>query len=400
MPGTYSGPIELDPGTDDGPTIELTANVSHPPIWPLLAVVAGVLAAFAVALARDYWRPRELLILNLRRAGELYAQRDESCPADPGQDNWMTGAFRLNAEGRLAPFDSEQNAFGDKAYAEIQAAGDGDGLATAEARVRDLDSLVRLWQDECAAAGDLRSAVDAHAKDLPEPAVITTANELLDREQPIEWDASGGRTLTAQATGYVTELRDQASAIALYDEARTWYKRAQDAWTHLDEGSKDRARQIDPIDPETQWNIDRDKHDTLTEWHSADVDLVMARKLALYRALPVTPVPGPVGAEIAPDEVLAEAWVERTRSALPDRHRVEARPAATILRDLKSFDIRYFVVIALVAMAVYFVTIYPDGNFGSRWQYLTAFLAGLAGTVAIDWLLLPWFRSYRLPDKA
>jgi hypothetical protein len=407
-PGTYTGTISLDPGIDEGPTIDLTANVAHAPFWPLLTLAAGVLAAYAVVHSRDYRRPRELVTLHLRRAGEMYAQPIGGCPAEDEPTNWMRGAFRLTGPGVLAAFDAQGDSFGDKAFAEIVDARDADGLAAAEARVRDIESLVRLWRAECSAAQDLQAIVDEHSGEEQQPAVIARARKLLVVEQPIEWGASGGKTLTAQATDHVTALRDQATAIALYEEARKWFERAEKAWDALDGAIQGKASQIDPIDPAPQWAVDRDQHDTLAEWQAADVDLLMARKLALYRALQIPQEPGLERKRFSSEEVTImlaneasdRARVKHARAALPDHHRVETRPAAAILGDLKDFDFRYFLIVALVAVAVYFVTIYPDENFGDRWQYLTAFLAGMAGTVAIDWALLPWFSAYRPPDKA
>lgn len=395
--GTYSGSVQLDPDIEDGPTAEATVNVTHHWFWAFLAVLTGLAAAGLWTWLRDRERPKKMLRLHLRRAGTRYAIGRQRCPEPAGGD-WMSSAFRLEA-GKLGKSTTTGAHFGDKTLAAIEAGGDPDLLDDAEARVRDITELVRVWLDGCGVVPELRSLVDTHKTADEGAAVFVRAEELLEVTRPLEWKEIEETSLAEQATDFVNQRRDQAAAIKLYAEAREWKEKAAGLWKRLTRQEQDDVGKVDPTDPDSDWDTAVADLKTRQEWEAADVDQRMARRFAHYSAVLSRRDERNARMLRRPPPIAVDAAVARSRTQIELGHRVvESRSPDAILREIQTLDLVYFGWVASLAILIYFLTLFPDAAFGEPTDYLTAFLAAASGALVIDWALLPWFRSYRLPS--
>jgi hypothetical protein len=72
----------------------------------------------------------------------------------------------------------------------------------------------------------------------------------------------------------------------------------------------------------------------------------------------------------------------------------DTRTPEGIRASVRVHDLLDFIVTALLASLAYLLALTYLGTFGTWQHYLAVFVAGASGSLAINWALLPWARSY------
>jgi hypothetical protein len=378
----------------DAPAVDVTVNVQDFILWPIFALALGTLLAYFVARRRDIDRPRGLLVFHLRRIGDLYAAARRG-PCDGERDRgWLRETFHLNRQGKVE-LDSRRQTIADQLYKAIRKAPDAGELAKVEQSIRDLEELVGTWEKMCAAAQGLEGRRRANLKIDPEADVFAVASELLHRNSRF--------TSPSEALDFVKALNDQSAAIELLVKGHKLYVDAQELWSRL---SREERRNNAKLDPDDFWSVTvrhlASKDELIGASISTELAAISRGLLAVLRARPDPR-----------DEYLSQARVERIdRDAISTDVEaedgailslfptVERRPAAALLGEVRTLDRFDFIVSAAITAVVFLQGLYVDKNFGTEWDYLAAVAAALAGTLVINWKLLPAYRDYRMPEAA
>jgi hypothetical protein len=410
--GKYSGDISVASDESEAPKIALTVNVEDLFVWPLAALLLGVCLAFWFSWQRGAHRQRSLLTKHLSEVRDRYlAQRDSDCSALRSR-RWMRNTFRIEPGPNNTIFDATGPTLADQAYGKVIGSKTAEALKDAERLVRDLDALVSVWADICRAATRLGGLVRRSRSKGPSSPVLNRARQLLGRR-------SGFKT-AASAEEFLKELIDQAAAIELYQHALDMYELAIASWSELRPGEKE---DLAENDPEVYWETDADGLETREQFEKADPAAALAeinrKLLARLRNRPDAVArlmsfarDGDRFLAPQPEGPVAFSWLLQTVNHFASEHArqsvdvayrpIEHRTTQQILTDMRILDLIDFFASGGIAVALFLITLYPDKNFGTGWQYLGAILAGAGGTLVINWQLLPWFRSYSLPkeDKA
>lgn len=386
--GKYSGSLSLDPTIDKSPAIALTVNVQDLFVWPLLVLVLGAGVGWWLGRRRDRGRPKDILVLELAKIRDRYVSAAVGSSA--GHLRWLPSAFSIPKDGKGPGFDPQGLSLGDLLYRRIRGARTLDELTGEIARaVTDVGTLVDEWMAAGAAADALQGRVALHRPFDPSAGVFAEADDLLGRTEPL--------ADLAAATEFHQKLSDQSEAVETFVAARAVYRDAASSWATLTDQERDALR-LKSMDPTVYWEETVRPARTLEELQSSgavarlrDMDLAIANELARGRrgrmelvgpavgAEPLERVEGPIRAIVGP---------------------VDRRSPAAIELEIERRDLFDFGIVAAVTTLVFFLSIYVDKNFGGGWQYLAAFLAGASSELAINWKLLPWYRSYRSAGAA
>jgi hypothetical protein len=372
--GTYSGSLPFEVGNDEASTLSLTVKVQDLFIYPLMAVFAGAGLAYLLRRRSDDTRPRALLRDELKKARSRYvAARMKYGEADrtildrifdpvnelPGGQSEAAKLFQL-----IAAADSKEDLdAATKAAADLIEAGDLiDALVEARTGLRD--------QLE----GELSSVTEAAAlrkagSDLLQSVEITSLDDL---------------------NAHLDAVREQTRANVYWARAFRLYRLVLEKYQRLSETLPawidDRARLADPTAiSEAYLRPAR----TIQDLEDPDVLGMLRERMGIIevalRAAPRSDGAPPPGGSLG--ALLASVVMP----AMPDRITPDRR-----IEWLWLGDVIEFWIVAAIAAAAFLGTAYVDQAFGSTWQYLAAFVTGAAGTLAVNFTLLPWYRSYRV----
>jgi hypothetical protein len=393
--GKYAGKLSLDASVEKAPTIDLTVNVQDFILWPILALVGGIYLAYRMTKSRDTGRTQRSLVYQLARIGNSYAAARKGVCEGVRDGRWLALTFHLNDKGEVE-FDASRKTTADELYAKIRTLNDVGEVATIEQSLRDLEELVGLWEQMCAAAQGLESRVRSHRKLDPEAAVFKVARELLDRTSRF--------TKPNETVDFVKSLNDQSAAIEILVKARTLYDKASELWSRLTPAEQSANAKLNAED---FWSSSvrhlATKDELVSDSILQDLAEINRDLLAVIRQRPPQDADRGFFSYRLPaiasqvDEYNAKAEEDSVLSMLPS---VERRPAAALLAEIRTLDRWEFAITGVVTSLVFLQAIYVDKNFGTGWNYLSAFLAALVGTLVINWKLLPWYRDYRLPKAA
>jgi hypothetical protein len=373
--GTYSGSLPFEVGNDEASTLSLTVKVQDLFIYPLLAVFAGAGLAYLLRRRSDDTRPRALLQEELRNARNRYiAARARYGEADrtvldkifdpvnelPGGQSEAAKLFQL-----IAAADSKE---------------DLDAAAKTAANLIEAGDLIDALVE---ARTGLRNQLEGELSSVSEAAVLRKAGS--DLLQSVEINSLDDLNAHLDAVREQTRANVYwARAFRLYRLVLEKYQRLPDT---LPEWINDRARLADPTAiSEAYIRPAR----TIQDLENPDV-LGMLRErmgiieVALRAAPPSDGAPPPPGGSLG--AILASVVMP----AMPDRLTPDRR-----IEWLRLGDVIEFWIVAAIAAAAFLGTAYVDQAFGSTWQYVAAFVTGAAGTLAVNFTLLPWYRSYRV----
>lgn len=404
--GSYEGDLALDPGNDESPKLSVKVEAKDLPLWPLGAVLVGALFSFLfLKLWDDRERPRRVLAEELTAAAESYWKARDGKVNDDGSYNLDELFGRAGANGGKLPDGSGAAAL----LTEIRSAKTQEALEKKRVEVAGHAAAAALWPKVQEQTTALRKALEGlPQQDMGLPIAAAT-RKLLDR-----------RTADDPAA-YLKELTDQTTAVAGWIAAQEIFKVAQALHEEL------LAADPPPHEPYLaliRWADPKAIYDAYLAPVQSLADLrerrALDRLLESLRTLdgltddPTRLAPGGIQFRLQ-----REAWEGRVEGlpepgkepadaragALPDLTpaKTEATPLSAKLRAqiVERDTLNFWVSAGLVALAWVAALYAASATYGSLWQYLGAFLAGATGTLAINWALLPWYRSYvSKPAKA
>lgn len=401
--GKYTGELVLAPAASGAPQVALpiTVNAQDLILWPWATLGLGVIAAWLFSKRRDQSRPPGVLLAAIMRIDERYrdirrgTSDDPDCPPpctyesvfpSRGAGYPTAAACRaLSLAARAALTEAE------RLYCDIQTAGTNEELEERRTAVNDLAARVADWKPTRDAARDLCEALKTAEREIVDGAdvpILATSRELLRPASPRS---------AAEAEALLERLASQAEAVARYItgwrlvvEARLPYAAL---FARRDEFTPDERARLVQNDPDEAYRTWLRPARTLEDVVAGD-SIPRLRELRRFlrnldKAYPAPQLAGEPPVEPAgmmPGEFPLPPSIAATR---------DRRDAEEIIGSVRRDDRIEFVFTAVVLSLAFILTQYTGKNFGSWEQYLTVFLAGAAGTTAINWALLPWYRSYR-----
>ena len=411
--GDYEAEIPLS-AADGAPTLSVKTAARDFFLWPLLVLLLGAGLAYWWVRRRDRGRPRDVVKLALLdvaaqherdRAKLARKAGDRACPYSldgvfpESKGGWKRRRGHRSADA-VALLDAIDRVRSQeqldrlleqvRLYAELveqwpQACGEARELRAANGRLRDAGPRARA----------VREATDSVLEGAPRPAEpgaaekltrkLAAQHALVERWLAVAQQLDVGERLYAQLEPRTRdeELRDLLGAHRpgrLEEELRAAITTA--ALDRVEDALREDLRVLHAV----------------ALWPPARVPgVTLEAELAADGPRGTTRVTGAPGAEVRGLPV--PALVERLLPRFEPGADTPAAGARQIRRRLVALDRMDFVFAAAVTILFYFPTLYSDG-FGSGWQYLAAFAAGVGGQLAITWQLLPWYRSTRLPKAA
>jgi hypothetical protein len=408
-PGTYEGQLVLDPTAEKPQTVQATVKARDAIIWPLLFVAGGIGVAFLIRFWQAVWRGRGILRTRLQEVVDPYLKRRLLPDGGPrpltsdeaerpemyeeldamlnelGEKQFSEGADCSSADLRRVP----------SLYCEIGKADSNERLAELEKQIAEIESLFRRRMQIFAGFDQLSEAASGLDGQLP---IKRDAEDVLD--------LATVEVLTDEESALIARrLRVQALITVLYRVVGRRYaglsERLKELLKHLHpaviygDPGKALART-----PEDQAALRLRFTAALRMLHDPEAAVprrVRLRRVAPERGLwlataervplrefPIEPPPDEpqlTPAQVADDIVAAEV------------------PTPTETRSrLERIDWVVFGVSAALAALAYLLPQYRDATYGTMEDYLLAFTAGAAGTVAINWLLAPFSRLYTRLD--
>lgn len=420
--GAFSGSLNLKPGEEDAPVLKVTVNTQDHWGYPLGTLAAGVVLAALVRWLRDQKRPKDLLKASIKDAGSSYWRDREltGVPVPAGPVYLLDKVFPKPEEGyrdvQTAPKGKPELKEAEQTFHQVSQAKSSASLEAVQAEVRELQSRAALWKPSVLAAETLektRGSTETELKGLEaDPAKFYTlayASELVkNRSKP--------PTTAAEATKLRDELLAQPQALALSVEAWQLAREARLLFAAL------KGIQLTPLDRAALRDSDPDaivQNYLYPSKTPADLERyqVMRRLREALRTLQglVSVYPQPSiskgreadngagrgrGAGFTRQSAEVAGMPAVIPTVLPPFVPVDKRAAPQILASVRFRDWLDFFFAAVAVSLTFFLTLYVGKNFGNPEEYLTALLAGSAGTLLIDWTLQPWFRNYQTSTKA
>jgi hypothetical protein len=379
--GTYTGDISLDPGNDEAATVSLTVKVQDFVLWPILAVLTGSVLAYLLKWRGDRKRPKDILQLALSNAREDYrvkAKENKKEKKEPDDRTILDDVFG----GAAWPNDSSVSG---ELYVEIGKARTKEHLDALAVTVVDIVKLADSYDGIVAARAALRAQLSGPISEKEDAAKLRAAGRALLAQTQLTSSAAAEAhraAISKQMTATVTWLR----ANRLAGVAAALFRRLP---SDLPEWIADEAKLANPAGicagylRQAESLDDLERPDVIGKLQESIRILALALTVSggvdgdenrrLQRLVAAGTGEGIEGAPIVPP------------LAVPDRR----------LASIRRLDRLEFVVVALIAVGLFLGTAYVDKAFGTAWNYLAAFLTGAAGTVTINFTLLPWYRSYR-----
>jgi hypothetical protein len=387
--GTYEGTLPLDPQSNTAPSLSVKVLSRDDWWWPLGAIFFGALAGWLLLRYNQELRPKDRLKdrLTSTAADYIAAEKGVSAKGWP-QPYTLAATFRENSDWRCPPRSAEARE-AERLYCEIEGADSQETLDGRRETVLDLIDHVAGWKQVCHSAHLTKGAMDA----LPwEDAPIVGATESLlapTADRPADDpDRPEVPATAAQATAYRHRLDDQTLALRewlacwqLHQHALEVRERIRPAG--LSDAEQERLRDLNPDALAEAYLLPvRSKRD-LEEARALDRFRELVRSLtALERASAPSEPAAAADATAGPPLALA----------LPVPVDTSALVAAALREQTRRADVVVFLVTFAVTALAYLATIYPGTTFGSPWDYIGAFAAGVIGQAAVNAALLPWNR--------
>jgi hypothetical protein len=372
--GTYSGAIPFDVGNDDASSLSLTIKVQDLFIYPLLAVFAGAGVTYWLRRRSDDTRPKAVLQAELEDSRKRYAEaRKEYSNADRGiLDAIFDPLSELPAgHGEAATL-----------FGQITNAATKEELDELADKTADLLKAGDLSDALATARSSLLTQLDGDLASIPAAEALRKAGT----------DVLGSTTIksSSDADAHLNAVGEQAEANTYWLRAFALYGVALDRYralpASLPSWIDDRARLANPIAVREGYLRPAT---SLKDLEGPDVLGMVRERLGIievaHAAGPPPSGPTPTAASLA--NLLSAIQLPR----MPDRQTPDRR-----LEWLRLGDAIEFWIVAVIAAAAFLGTAYVGQAFGSGWQYLAAFVAGAAGTLAVNFTLLPWYRKYRV----
>jgi hypothetical protein len=351
--GKYSG--SLKPAGAD--PLDVTVHVQDWFLYPLIAILLGVLAGGYGLRRYETWRSKQVVEKSVSAARDEY--RDMSAPPE------------------LDGFDFEQ-ALQPKLVA-LRAAKDVDAIGDATDEINELLDKLTRWLRLGQALNELRAAlvalvdVDGHEAPTEHGTPIgDTAGMLRERYaiSGVDLDEATERRLS-----------EQTLIIALYTRVRRL------------EGPEVPPMQSAAWGTYTGTGPELDRDRSATRRLIADLTRIEHH---LAQDLPSIPTTSQF-LRFTFERVDFAARVSPTVTEMAPRPEHLGTPAE-ITRSIRRTDGLAFALKSMVLVAAYFIPFYIGKEFGGWDQYVTAFAAGFAGTVALPWELFPLLRSQKPPE--
>jgi hypothetical protein len=244
-------------------------------------------------------------------------------------------------------------------------------------------SLVDSWAQDCKKAMILRDSVTKHRGLWPDAELFAVADDILAPSKPFA-DADA-----AKAKGVA--LDEHARAVDQFVRAHGYYTEAKKLWGRLEPGQREA---LADANPDVYWRDVVARLRSLPELQEERVLVELRSRLRRFRI--ALAAPPEADTERAIEAVRAEDVVGADVAATGATVRRATKwPEADALKSfMRRIDVLDFLLATVATTAVFTATLYVDKNFGTAWQYLAALVAGISGQLAINWQLLPWFRSY------
>jgi len=404
--GKYEGNLLLEPEASNSPKLAVTVSARDFLLWPLLTLLAGVLLAWALVWWRDTRRPKNLVLARIK---EIHRTNEENTPDRNGPDPLYTYAdlFPKPPDGYPGWWHWRQCKFVQKPrsarelYCNVMASRSKEELEITQKQVNDLASRVDLWRPTYEATKTLHLARDAAHREVPDPKRIPLLQATKELLQPRE--RGDLPTTVAEAETLLGKLKELTDALNLFVEGTKLKKEIQPLYVRL-LAIEDRLkldserRELHESDPDAIYRaylLPATSKAQITEGNALGrlraAQYVLQRLKDAYQhqvsesLSRLASVPTPSGMEAAEIPSFLPALADRLR---------DTRTPESLRASVRVHDWVDFAVAALLASLAYLLALTYLGNFGTGQHYLAAFVAGASGSLAINWALLPWARSY------
>jgi hypothetical protein len=379
--GVYKGTLAFDPDSETAKSLDLTVNVQDLFVWPLLVALAGSYVVWRYKDRTDRTRPKRVLRIAIEDARKRYISAHPA--GTPGLlDSVFDGGVAL-PDGRGAAADL---------YRLIGTARTKEELDDSTTATKDLITLVDLAPAIEAVRGELRKQIEeGPLAALSDATPIRTAGAGL-------WARDSLDSLD-EATDHLAALKSQVEANVEWLRAFELCRLVQARYASLPQPIPptiaDRVLLADPrairaayLRPAT--SLDDLTEPSVIEMLRERLVIIEAARLAATPKVPPPPHPADAPHPAAVDELVPSILAQIQMPFLPSGSTPEHK-----LAWLRIGDSVEFVVVAVIAALVFLQSAYVDKAFGTSWQYVAAFATGAGGTIAINFALLPWYRSYR-----
>ena len=377
--GTYSGAIVLDPGSETSPKLGLTVKVQDLFIYPLIVALIGSAIAYVIRMRTDRNRPKKVAERTLEISRIAY--RDATVGKDQADAKLLDAVFDREKE--------LPNGVGVAAslVADIGKAKTKEKLDEYADKALALTKMADLYPAIESARRELRSQLTLKLTPVTDAKAIVDEGATLLAVQSLP-------TFEA-ADSHLASVRAQVKAGVVWLQSYALFEAARNILNGLPETLPPWiSQEVAKVDPRAILETDLKPAATLDDLEKGRVIERMRdslRVLEMAKARTDKPTRG-----VSRDTGEEGAFVtfDTADIVLP-----EFLAPSILDRDMaliKLGDRAEFLVVAVISAAAFLGTSYAGKAFGTPWDYLAAFVAGALGTLAINFTLLPWYRSYRL----
>jgi hypothetical protein len=404
-PGDYSGKIDLLPDDKEKGVLNLTVTVTDFMVWPVLTILAGIIAA---VLGQHYLSVRRPIL-------KLLEDEANTKPLEKGAEeyNYKIVDFerlRHDIQGRIFELRESHGwttATLDDADPEHKEITDS---------LKKLDEQVRQWNAFGRELAGLKAALKAvSAQD--EPQFKLKAETLLQGGSLAfeHLEIGGDQTESAQEL-FETRRSKVEKATKLARSWEEWVRRLEEATKALGEGNAAKAARLLPtIAQQAKFELARVK--TLL-WESPDLDTLEAAEMekslrlaeGLVSGLKAYPTAPPAAKDAEPERkpfvaipqvdlselLLPIRWIPYSIPSTLPAHAVER--LEVIQRILRRSDSLMFWLAVIGGVYSGLTTLYFGKAFGTLLDYVGAFAWGLGTKATLEVVYAAINRLVRVPD--
>ncbi len=417
--GKYDGSLLLDPEASNSPKLTVTVNARDFFLWPLLTLLVGVLLAWALLWWRDTRRPKDLV---LKRIKEIHLTNEENTPDPRGPEPLYTYSdlFPKPPEGYPGVLDWRNCKFMQKPrttrelYCNVIAIRSREELDNTQKQVNDLAARVDIWKPTYDATKTLYVALEnarGVVSDSDNALVSDPENIPLLQETEKLLEPRNHPPTAADAEALLGKLREQTDMLNSFIEGSKLKKVLQPLYDSLlaieDSFEQPSERQeLHRSDPDALYRaylLPATTKAKLTEGNAIG-RLRQAQYVLQYLSNAYSDGAaegdGSTASLDATEVQAASTQAALTLGGVPSflrtltDHLRDTRTPGEILTSVRVHDLLDFAVSALLTSLAYLLALTYIGSIGTWQHYLAAFVAGASGSLAINWALLPWARSY------
>jgi hypothetical protein len=401
--GTYEGTLALNPSAEDAPKLAVKVKAYDFILWPALAVLLGAGVAWRTARWFDRDRPKKLIQGSIQKADTEYRQlRNSLGPTCPYN---LDDVFGEPLTWDCPPASTAQARV---LYCAVEVAADSESLASISVKVDDIWSRVRTWEATCGEVKPLRDALAELEGNLSGPDV--PGSDITPNDVQLILDTRRLLTATSvpkdgeSAEQLLEEMVDKRRAIELWESA---WKLAGDG-RNLYKALREPQRGLTQTELETLNDHNPDAlvlayllpAASLADFRDGRLVERFRESLRVLHSLALAhPAPPPTTGMAAKTQFFPELGILTSLvTGVPEFTRPQT--PESLVEQVRVGDRWHFLIPSVVTVVAFLGTIYSDHTFGSLWDYVAAFAAGVTGQVVLNWKQLPWFRSYRLGPSA